>query len=112
MAIDNQLVGRIATDNLIERGHRRLGFLGSAPLYLCSEERHIGFLKSLEGHGIPVSEGPSCPNRDCMRMTAHLATLEMLKDPRMRPTAIVCFNDVFAIEVYRVAHELSPEDPR
>ena len=37
--------------------------------------------------------------------------LEMLKNPDARPTAVLCFNDMVAMGVYRAAHELSLDIP-
>jgi len=41
----------------------------------------------------------------------YAAALDVLKDAGSRPTAVLCFNDMVAMGVYRAAHELSLEIP-
>jgi DNA-binding LacI/PurR family transcriptional regulator len=38
--------------------------------------------------------------------------LQVLENPMTRPTALLCFNDMVAMGVYRAAHELSLDIPR
>jgi LacI family transcriptional regulator len=49
--VDNQQVGRLAAEHLIDRGFRRFGFLPQSGLFY-SEERGRGFLAALEAHGL------------------------------------------------------------
>ncbi len=111
VAFDERQSMRLATDYVIERGHRRLGHLAGGPDSLGAKERKVGFVESLIQHDIAVSD-PVIRHTENTVRGGYTAALEMLSDPATRPTAIICFNDLLAMGVYRAAHELSIEIPR
>ena len=47
----------LAVDHLVERGHRRVAFIGQAADNWGELERERGFLAALERHGLPAAEG-------------------------------------------------------
>jgi len=51
VVVDNQQVGRLAAQHLMERGYRRFGF---APIgdFFYSEQRYLGFLSALQEQGL------------------------------------------------------------
>ena len=109
---DDRAAMRIATDYVIESGHRRLGHLGGPVFSGGAKERKLGFIESLIKHDIPVSDALIIDAGETAA-AGYRAALEMLESPAGRPTALVCFNDMVAMGVYRAAHELSlqiPED--
>ncbi len=110
VAIDNQLVTRIATDYVIERGHRRLGYIAGPPFSWCAKQRQLGFVESLINHNMQASEALIVEAGVTPR-EGYLVALEALKDSKTRPTVLLCFNDMLAVQVYRAAHELSLEVP-
>lgn len=107
---DNRLVTRMATDYVIEHGHRRLGYLGLHSISFGPKERQLGFVESLINHDIPVSEAVIA-DAGLDAKDGYSAALSVLKNPKTRPTALVCFNDMLAVQVYRAAHELSLNIP-
>lgn len=100
----------LATDYVIECGHRRLGHLAGPAGTAGAKERQLGFVESLITHDLHVSDSVIVDAGETAT-EGYEAALELLKDPAKRPTAVVCFNDMVALGVYRAAHELSIDIP-
>ncbi len=83
-----------ATRHLIERGHRRIAFLGrigGGPVY---EHRRIGFERAMQDHGLAVASEwivSIPPTREGGR-----EGIRQVLTMNSRPTAAVCYNDVVA----------------
>lgn len=112
VAIDDMLGGRMATEYLLAKGHRRIGFVGDLPVnpfgFTSSEERRAGYRQALEAADVVASarlerRGPH--GRDEARAMA--ASL-LSHDP---PTAIFAASDVQAIGVLRAARSLGLRVP-
>lgn len=57
VGIDNVAAGRLATTTLLERGYRRIGFLGGPPSATSTQDRHAGFREAAgQRDGIHVTE--------------------------------------------------------
>lgn len=101
----------IATQHLIELGHRKIGFVSGIPGRSSSILRERGYIQALEDHGIPFrpelyGEG------DFFYESGYTRALEMLR-LKERPTALFMANDLMAMGVYQAAAELHlriPED--
>jgi DNA-binding LacI/PurR family transcriptional regulator len=112
IVFENRLPMKLGTDYVIELGHRRLAHL-AGPNYapLEANDRQLGFVESLLAHDIRLSDaliayaGETAP-------TGYQAALDVLRNPETRPTAVLCFNDIVAMGVYRAAHELGLDIPR
>ena len=105
--------GRIATQHLIDLGHRKIGFISSHlenPLQFSSTlNRYHGYCQALESSGIPVNpqyqkEG-SHGRKEAEEMALNLL---QLPDP---PTAIFASSDTKAIGVLDAAKSLEIEVP-
>jgi len=110
VTFDNRAAMRLATDYVVENGHRRLGHLAGPTFSLGAKERKLGFVESLIDHDIPVSDAVIVDAGETAA-AGYQAALEVLRHPDARPTALVCFNDMVAMGVYRAAHELSLDIP-
>jgi LacI family transcriptional regulator len=91
---DNETGTFMATEHLIERGHRRIAFMGrvgGGPVY---ELRRIGFQRAMAAHGLAVSNDWIVDIPPTRSGGAHGIRL-VLRMPD-RPTAAVCYNDVVA----------------
>ena len=107
--------GRLATETLLEQGHRRIGFVNVAAQEPAPLGRLEGYRRALANYGIPFDkalvrfieepfEGLATSTYECV-----LALLEM-RDP---PTAIFCFNDMMALGAYDAVRKSGlriPED--
>jgi len=89
---DNYQLGYLATLYLIERGHRRIGFVGNVFATSSIADRFFGYVKALTKHGLPIREDWNLVNNnsDTGDYTVDLAL------PRELPTGFVCHCDMAA----------------
>ena len=108
---DNLSGAVLATEYLLELGHRRIGFLAGRPDLESARLRERGYRTALKKAGIKIDSS-------LIRIggyqvdTAEVAARQML-EPDDRPTAIFAANDVSALATISVAGSLGlavPED--
>ena len=105
VSFDERKAFKDATDYLIVKGHERITCLTGPPHFNASKNRVMGFVESLVAHRIEfrdsltVQAGETCTE-------GYLAAKKVLSNKKARPTALICYNDLTAIGVYRAAHEL------
>lgn len=94
---DDEAVGRLATEHLIAKGHRRIMFLNSCR-NSSAELRQRGYEESLKTHGIPIEA-------ELIRTVHYGAQAEEVisaaLDEGLQPTAVFCFCDEMAVGVLR-----------
>src|ERR1051325_4665546 len=102
---------KLATEHLLELGHRRIGAIAGSPGWDATEERLIGFRAALAAAGIlPDPELIVYSDWRLPRGTTAAEELLALSDP---PTAIFGFNDNVAIGALHAARKRGlrvPED--
>jgi LacI family transcriptional regulator len=113
IGLDNIRGGRLATEHLIQLGHRRIAYIGDSfpnPYgFATSEDRFSGYRLGLDAHGIPFREeytrfGPYG------RETAYALTNELLQLPEP-PTAIFAMTDVQALGCVAAVRESGRDVP-
>jgi DNA-binding LacI/PurR family transcriptional regulator len=118
--VDDRAGARAAATHLLDLGHRRIGIISrtvvgnrtdvdltSAGLPHPQRHRMLGWLDALHGAGIdPVVTAVA--RHDSIE--AEEAALELLSRPD-RPTALLCFSDVFAIGALNAARRLGLDVP-
>ena len=109
---DDVAGSRQVTAHLIELGHRIIVYLGNAESGRTNHDRLLGFQSAMKASGLGTSAsylqtaeygGPSAIEGAVHRFLA--------LEPK--PTAIVCYNDMMAIEAMNVLHRLGlavPDD--
>ena len=108
VGVDERAAGRIATDHLLDLGHRRIGFVAGDSFAVATREKGRGRHEALLAHGIDsdrhvVYEGFSVEGgRRAIR------TLLANGD---RPTAVICSNDLMAIGAMQEATALGLRIP-
>ncbi|HAF70992.1 MAG: Transcriptional regulator, LacI family [Acetothermia bacterium 64_32] len=109
VVMDDRRGGFLATEHLIQRGHRRIAIL-NGPLHISSAiERYEGYLQAFKRYGLDpdkalVAEG-------CLTVEdGYRAALCLLDGPE-RPTAVFAFSDFVAFGVLRAANELDLRVP-
>ena len=93
--------GLMATEYLIEIGHRRIGTITGRPALLCSRARLDGYRSALERAGLPADPA-LIRTGDFLFEGALAAAKDMLElaDP---PTAVFAGSDMQAMGVYEAA---------
>ena len=104
--------GYIATQHLIEKGHRRIGCITGNEGWKATNDRLEGYKKALVENEITADTG--------IIATGHFFSMEhnyqvsrALLTIKNKPAAIFCFSDAIAISVYNAALDLGlkiPED--
>ena len=114
IAIDNIAAARTAVSHLLDRGRRRIAFLGargdraSQPAHL----RLLGWRTELAARGVPADETLVAPVEGWDRADG-AAAMAALLDAGHRPDAVFAYNDLIAIGAMRVMSERGlrvPED--
>jgi len=105
--IDNEYGAFLATQYLIRKGHKRIGFISGDLGRMSFRQRFEGYKRALQYHGIPLD----------MRLVQtgglesgfdHVAKLMALED---RPTAIFSGNDINAIYGYKAVRDAGLDIP-
>ena len=91
--------GRNATEVLLSKGHRRIGFINNIDPIPATFGRLEGYKQALQAYGVPFDEelvlSYPCETRD----GGYDGTLALLRLPEP-PTAIFCFKDIVAMGAY------------
>ncbi len=106
---DNLRGAQLATEHLLELGHRRIAFLSGRPDLQSAELRKTGYLRALTAAGIT-------PDADLIRVGAYdpevsAASAHALLTGPDRPTAVFAANDISAIATVGAARELGLSVP-
>jgi DNA-binding LacI/PurR family transcriptional regulator len=100
--VDNAAGTSMAVDHLVNRGHRRIGFVGWPAGSNVGDRRAQGWHQAIERHGL----APACRALDARGTDSVQAAIEMafhlLEQPEP-PTAIVAMTDTLAAGVARAA---------
>ncbi|MET0133165.1 MAG: LacI family DNA-binding transcriptional regulator [Kibdelosporangium sp.] len=108
---DNLRGGRLATEHLLELGHRRIGMLTGRPDLQSSQLRERGYRDAMAAAGVPVDESLVAVGAYVPEIAVEAAH-QLLTAPE-RPTAVFAANDLSAIATIEAATRLGlrvPED--
>ncbi|HZM75840.1 MAG TPA: LacI family DNA-binding transcriptional regulator [Candidatus Limnocylindrales bacterium] len=98
VAVDDVTGGRLATQHLVEAGHRRIAFVGGPLSIKQVSDRHAGAQGVLADHG--GGELRVFPTRSLSAEAGRQAAESVCALPASkRPTAIFCANDLLALGV-------------
>ena len=99
-----------ATQKLIEQGHKHIAFYGSDSHSTSFRERHEGYLSCMEAH--KESAQPYSLIFD--NKERNFADEEMLTSAltKSKITAIVCANDIIAVNAIKTIHRLGKSVPK
>lgn len=107
--IDDRLGGRIATEHLIERGHRRIAFIGGPEHASSSAGRERGYRDAMAAAGIDVR--PGLVRRTNFSVDAGQEVGEELLALAEVPTAVFTANDSLALGVMSAAQRADVKVP-
>ncbi len=110
VSVDNQHGGRLATQHLIERGHRRIAYISGPEGTSSSAGRLGGYQQAMAGAGIASDPKLVVPGTGRTQSGEQAMTfLRALPKP---PTAVFCYNDMTAIGLLNAARASGPSVPR
>lgn len=95
---------REAVGHLIERGHRRIGYLGDAPSIYTARQRTLGYVDALEKGEIPFDE--SIVAEDLTSIEAARHHVLALMNSTNPPTAIFAGQNLLTMGAVRALREL------
>jgi LacI family transcriptional regulator len=102
--LDNVAAGRIATDYLLAKGHRRIAVTTGRDNIRTGADRLTGYLEALGAQKIAVDEGLFLPGR-FDRQTAYRSTLERMRQAN-RPTAIFALSNMMMLGVLHALRDV------
>jgi LacI family transcriptional regulator len=101
--------GRTATEVLLKKGHRRVGFINEPAAIPAAIGRLEGYKQALQASGIPFDANLVCsPARQAKGGYQGVMALMQLDEP---PTAIFCFSDFVAMGAYDALRTLGLSIP-
>ena len=109
LTMDDAGAAQLATEHLLDLGHRRIGFIAGSGLYELSEWRVTGWARTMEKAGLSCEgllgrgDFSWASGRECA------AALFDGDDP---PTAIIASNDLMTLATLELARERGMEIPR
>lgn len=110
VAIDNVKGAYLATDHLLNLGHRGIAYIGGPENLEFSRARYEGYLLALASKGIEINSR-YIRHGKFKKEEGYRNTCELLKDPASRPTAIFAANDILALGIIQAARELGIQVP-
>jgi LacI family transcriptional regulator len=98
VAVDDVLGGRLAAEHLLERGHRRIAFVGGASGLPQVQERHDGVLAAVRG-GTGSDDALTVLSPATLTVAGGREAAERIvgMPAARRPTAVICANDLLAL---------------
>ena len=104
--------GQVATEYLLDKGHRRIGLINFADPIPAKFGRLEGYRQALASYGVPYDENLVIESHIARAEGGYAATktIMMQENP---PTALFCFNDRMAMGAYDALRKLGfsiPDD--
>jgi len=100
---DNVEAGRLATDHLLQLGHRRIGIVFGLPGLATSDDRLAGYLAAHAAHGCPIDPSLQLAG-DFDQSRARQRSLDLLGRAD-RPSAIVTISNMMTVGLLFAARE-------
>jgi len=95
VSVDNQHGGYLATNHLIERGHRRIAYISGAADHSDDADRLTGYRQALDENGLTFD--PTLVMSGNGQLNGGERALHTLTGLGAPPTAAFCYNDMTAI---------------
>ena len=102
IGVDNRLGGFLATEHLLQLGHRRIAYVAAPDDRSDSMERLSGYRDALAGAGI--DHDPALVVRGTGRAGGGERAFPLLRSLPDPPSAVFCYNDMTAIGLIHAAH--------
>src|SRR6266480_1361187 len=101
VAVDERSAGELATQHLLDLGHRRIGYVAGPDYYLPTRQKAAGREAALHAAGFEP-DGLAVYTEDFSVEHGRLGLRRLLESPSA-PTGLICSNDLMAIGVLQEA---------
>jgi len=108
--VDNRHGGCLATEHLIQLGHRRIAYLTGPADHSDDQDRLAGYRQALAEAGVAFD--PALVAQGTGRADGGERALPGLRALQAPPTAVFCYNDVTAIGLMHAARQAGLSIPR
>ena len=106
---DDRLAGRMATDHLLDQGHRHIAFVDWHTEFQTVADRYQGYLESHAARGLAAS------SRLHLRLPSSLGQareiLAATLDSTPRPSAMIAVNEMVALTCFNALNQLNRRVP-
>src|SRR5438132_1931652 len=102
VGVDEAIAGELATQHLIDLGHRRIGYVAGPNYYLPTQQKAMGRESALRGAGLDSDGLVAYADREFSVGSGRHALRELLARPGP-PTGVICSSDLMAIGVLQEA---------
>lgn len=106
---DDRAAARQMTVELLDRGHRRIGFMLGPAGHRATEQRYLGFADAMHTRGMAID--PELVQTGNFEFVDGLECARRILGARARPTAIFASNDDMAAAAACVARQMGLELP-
>ena len=106
---DDRAAARQMTVELLDRGHRRIGFMLGPAGHRATEQRYLGFADAMHARGIGID--PELVQTGNFEFADGLECARRILERRPRPTAIFASNDDMAAAAACVARQMGLDLP-
>jgi DNA-binding LacI/PurR family transcriptional regulator len=96
VGVDERAAGQLATQHLLERGHRRIGFVAGPAHYLPTREKAAGREAALRSLGV-APDGLVAHDEFSVDGGRRAARVLLSRPSDERPTGLICSSDLMAI---------------
>jgi len=112
VGVDDEAIGTIATEHLIQRGNRRVAHI-RGPETSTSIGRLRGYMNTMARHGLTVPGGyvAKVEHSDVEAVAGGFQAMQRLLAMDLRPDAVFCHNDLVAIGALRAILSLGMRVP-
>jgi LacI family transcriptional regulator len=93
--VDDEAGGRVATQHLLQAGHRAVGFLAGPPTSYSGRRRVRGYRAALEAAGLPYNPAWVWPCSSGVEGGRGTVSALLTDHPKL--TALLCYNDLVAV---------------
>ncbi|HUZ46550.1 MAG TPA: LacI family DNA-binding transcriptional regulator [Terriglobia bacterium] len=113
VGVDNEEIGRLATDHLIQNGFRRIAHI-CGPEISTALGRLKGYRNTLAKHGLKALLGYVVQGRSCDEEPEESGyeAMQKLLATKPLPDAVFCFNDPLAIGAMKAIYEAGLRVPQ
>ncbi|MBB3110284.1 LacI family transcriptional regulator/LacI family purine nucleotide synthesis repressor [Paenibacillus phyllosphaerae] len=101
VAADEKLGAELATQHLIDQGHKEIAIIGGFKHMSNTIARTQGFTRTMEKNGLPIRKEWMINGGFSVRKGFRF--MEELLQGKVRPTAVVCVNDLIAFGALKAA---------